>query len=450
MTPSASQERAIGLIERKIESKEPGFIFVTGKAGTGKSTVLRAIRAKRQLIVAAPTGLAAVNVRGETIHRAFGLRVGPQSRSKTRNLGEDAADLLDAADAIVIDEISMVRADILDAINWTLQKTLGRPAPFGGKLVVCFGDMCQLEPVVSREESDIITKSYPSPFWFDAKVFSHSQDLFGEEEERLDLVTAELTDVFRQSDQEFIDALNLIRLGDPAGLSYINTRAGARPPVTDPPVALTLTNDQAAIINGERLGCLTTERKKYEASISGDFGDKHPTENELVLAIGAQVMLIRNGLSTTGERLTNGEIGEVVAFEQEGPRVLFRSGVETVVGRALWERITYAKDDQDEIVEEPVGKFEQIPLRLAWAITVHKSQGQTLDSALLQMEMQARTHGQLYVALSRVRSMEGLYLRRRLTPKDLSFNKRVREFLNLQAPEVQPEKNFNFDFAGAF
>ncbi len=450
MTPSASQTRAIEMIERAIERREPGFIFVTGKAGTGKSTVLRAIRAKRKLIVCAPTGLAAVNVRGETLHRTFGLRVGPQSRSKTRNLGDDAADLLDAADAVVIDEISMVRADMLDAANWTLQKTLGRPTPFGGKLIVCFGDMCQLEPVVSQEESDIITERYSSPFWFDAKVFSHSADLFGEEQERLDLVTAELTDVFRQSDEEFINALNLIRLGDPAGLNYINSRAGARPPVTDPPIALTLTNKEAAIINGERLGRLTTERKTYDATISGDFGEQHPTENELVLAIGAQVMLIRNGQSTSGDRLTNGEIGEVVGFEQEGPRVLFRSGVETVVGRALWERITYAKDDKDEIVEEPVGKFEQIPLRLAWAITVHKSQGQTLDSALLEMEMQARTHGQLYVALSRVRSMEGLYLRRRLTPKDLSFNRRVREFLSLQSAPAEPERTFDFNFAGAF
>lgn len=452
MTPSASQTRAIEMIERAIDRREPGFLFITGEAGTGKSTVLRAIRSKKKLIVAAPTGLAAVNVRGETLHRAFRLPIGPITRARTRALNDEMTDILAACDAIAIDEISMVRADVLDGVDWTLQKSLGDPRPFGGKLIISIGDMCQLEPVVGKDEADFMKERYSSPFWFDAKVFSHSRpSLFdGEEQARIDLVTAALTDVFRQSDPDFIAALNLIRMGDPAGIAHINRRALIQPPITEPPVALTMTNNQASSINNERLSRLSTEKRTYSASKSGEFGEQLPTENELVLAVGAQVMICRNGISETGERLVNGDVGEVVGFTLDGPRVLFRNGIETVVGRAVWERITYGKSEDGDITEDPVGKFEQVPLKLAWAITIHKSQGQTMDSAVLELEQQARTHGQLYVALSRVRSMEGLFLRRKLSPRDIAFSPRVREFLNLQAPEAQAEPTFRFDFAGAF
>ncbi|AIE83508.1 DEAD/DEAH box helicase [Fimbriimonas ginsengisoli] len=438
---SEDQQRAIDLIMEAAKEKQGRFIFVTGKAGTGKSTVLKKIRDRARCLVAAPTGLAAVNVGGMTIHRLFGLKIGPQSRNKVNAMRHP--EIAAAADLIVLDEISMVRADVLDAINVCLQKSLRNKLPFGGKTVVAIGDMWQLEPVVKEDEREWIEKKFGSPFWFDAEVFRAlpAQGELGEApSEGISIETCELTQVFRQiGDPDLITALNAIRIGDPSGLAFLNQRVGIQAPLGEEPVVLTFGNAKAAAINRSRLASLTTESKVYTAAIGGEFDERDmPVDNEITLKIGAQVMFARNTVDEWGVQVSNGTVGEVVGFERNGPRIKLRNGNEIVATPLEWKKIRYAIDlkEGEKITEEVAGSFSQVPLKLAWAITTHKAQGQTLDSALLELEMKAFAHGQLYVALSRVRTLAGLYLRRGLNADDLIVNDRVREFCGVPKPEA--------------
>ena len=436
---SDGQRAALAAVLAAARSDEPRFLFVTGRAGTGKSTVLREMRDRLKVVVVAPTGLAAVNVGGETAHKFFGLRTGALTRSATRPSQRE--DVIRRADVIALDEISMVRADMLDAISWTLQKTLRSDLPFGGKTVVAFGDMMQLEPVVDDswqqlQDNRVAEQRYRSPFWFDAKVLQTSaQARLIEGEPAIAVETHELREVFRQVGQpEFLDALNLVREGDARGLDHLNRRAGAPAPVGDAPVALTFGNRQADLINARRLNALATETRTFHAEIEGEAPAERdvPVSGELTLRVGAQVMVCRNVYDGDGRLVSNGAVGEVVGFGGDGPVVALRDGRTIVVGPAKWPKNGYVYDaGDDDLREELLGAFTQIPLKLAWAVTVHKSQGQTLDSAILELEMRAFAHGQLYVALSRVRRFEGLFLRRRLTPHDILVAPRVREFLGL-------------------
>jgi hypothetical protein len=460
---SESQERAINLIREARGSNR--VLFVTGKAGTGKSTVLNWVRDHFRVVVMAPTGLAAVNVGGVTIHRFFKFKPGPLTL-KQDALGDKEAAVLRAAEAIIVDEVSMVRADVLDAMNRKLQKTLGTKLPFGGKLLVLVGDMWQLEPVVSEgEEQKFIQRRYKSPFWFDALVLtdpkSRKQDsLFDDEEEpgALQVETVELVDVFRQKDEAMVEALNKVRVGDFDGLSFFNTRVGASLPPGEPPVAITFGNRKAKAINETRLGSLPGAERKYKAVVEGEMKDSElPADLELSIKVGAQVMFIRNGLygpsrtiiGANGEPMeipdldsceyvSNGEVGKVLAVDGEYPLVELRDGRVVLATPTTWEKIEYGFNvETDEITETVIARFVQIPLRLAWAITTHKAQGQTLETAVIEAEIPAFAHGQLYVALSRVKSPEGLILRRRLAREDLFVNKRVREFLGVEAPKAK-------------
>lgn len=445
---STEQQAAVDRVLALARARNGGVIFLTGQAGTGKSVVVRRIRDLLNCVVVAPTGLAAINVNGATIHSTFKLRIGPLTRGSVNALSYEKRSAIERCDLIVVDEISMVRADIKDAIHHVLQKTLRNDLPFGGKPILVVGDMWQLEPVVGRDGSDeLISQKYRSPFWFDAHILGGPRGagcLFQEGiGDPTQIETLELRTVFRQTgNPEFLAALNAIRVGDPAGLDYFNQRAGLVP-VEEPPVILTYGNNRADSVNTSRLAALSGTPHTYEGVISGDFKESDCiVPVHLTLKVGAQVMFARNFVGDDGSPVVNGSVGEVIGLADSGPVVELRDGRIVRAQSEIWTKIGYSYDmKSDKVVEQVGGSFTQIPLKLAWASTVHKAQGATLDSALLEMEMQSFAHGQLYVALSRVRKIDGLFLRRKLTPEDIQVNERVREFCGHSKPEAaQPKK----------
>ena len=321
----------------------------------------------------------------------------------------------------------MVRADLLDAINWTLQKTLGNDLPFGGITIVALGDMWQLEPVVKDEEKDMFgsgkTATYRSHFWFDAKCLAVTGSLFGEEQVKVE--THELKEIFRQKNPAFIDALNEIRVGDSHGMFYMNERAKGAPPKNC--VNLAFTNKKAETGNQEQLDQIAGESTVFEASMEGEPDKDYPAHVKLELKVGARVMITKNGVASDGGNVVNGDCGEITRLTG-GVWVYLDSGREIRLDRAEWVTSEYGIDiEKDAVTEVEKGKFIQYPLKLGWWITVHKSQGQTLDRVNLSLERRAFSHGQLYVALSRVRTFEGLHLARKLTPSDICVNERVAE-----------------------
>lgn len=426
-------------IDRCLNHRGPNVLFITGNAGTGKSTVLRELRKRMRLLVCAPTGLAAINVRGETIHRMFGLKIGPLMESSTRSVARERAHVLRGADAIVIDEISMVRADLLDGINWTLQKTFDSKEPFAGYPLIVIGDLMQLEPVTG-DDWDKIKQFYKSPFWYDAHVFTGGtqQQLIGAKSE---IEMVELTQVFRQvGNPEFVDALNAIRVGNADGLTYINARAGIAPPPDNSIVSLTFTNKAATATNARRMGELPGDMRVFEAVVSGEFPEKDlPSPRELELKVGSQVMVTRNIVPQDGSGgyVANGSVGQIVGFLRNAPVVRLKDQT-LVLERATWEKIGYElSDDHKRLVEVVEGTYSQFPIKLAWAVTVHKAQGQTLESAIIELESRSFAHGQLYVALSRVKSFDSLYLRRVIGRDDIRVDAGVSEFLRARRKNRQ-------------
>lgn len=434
MTLSAEQIRAV-ITAGLAMGTGGGFVFITGKAGTGKSTILRTLRESGlSLVVCAPTGLAALNVGGVTLHSQFGLPMGAAIAENAKPLDHKKSGVIKAADAVVIDEVSMVRADQLDYIDVSLRRTFNPDLPFGGITILVFGDMWQLEPVAKAEEWKLLDGEYRSPFWFDAKVFSGAKGLLADVPAAV-IKTVSLEQVFRQAgDPQLIDALNLIRLGDPAGIPYIN-EIGMRPvPAGEPIPTLCLTNERAAAINRTELARLPDEVHMFEGELTGEFGRELPAELQLALKVGARVMAIKNVADREQQiRVVNGDIGEVIRFDHRGdPVVRYPDGRAWTASAESWDKKKYRveRDGKSRTIhEETTGSFKQIPLKLAWGITVHKSQGQTLQNAVIDFDRQSQTHGQTYVALSRVRSGDGLYLRRPLQPSDLCINSRVREFV---------------------
>lgn len=394
------------------------LFFVTGRAGTGKSTILQQLAQKwnGQCAVVAPTGLAALQVGGQTIHSFFGLPHGPISEGdeqiRVYPRGHPKARLLRNLRALIIDEVSMVRADILDAMDWSLRKNCERDAPFAGKTVVLFGDPWQLEPVVeSGGSAEMLRERYASPFFFDAHAFRESSKH-----------TFLLEQVHRQSDPEFLWALDRLRTGHRDCLDYFNLRVGL-PDLDQDTVTLTSTNRHANAINSAALGRLPGAGLQYRGVFSGDFGDALPVDLHLELKPGAQVMLAMNG-----PNWSNGTLGKVVDCYPDGVEVATKSGAH-LVPPATWEKIRYRWNTEAKRIErERVGSFTQVPIRLAWAMTVHKSQGQTLDKARVDLDVGAFAHGQAYVALSRCRSIEGLTLVNPLTAEDLVVNESVARF----------------------
>lgn len=453
-TPASSSVRALSPEQdelfRLIEDTRE-HVFVTGRAGTGKSTLLQhlAWNTEKQIAVCAPTGVAALNVEGQTIHSLFRLPIGLIADSELEQ-SEPARKIMNAIDTLVIDEISMVNADLMDAIDRSLRQARRRRSePFGGVQIVMFGDPYQLSPVPPRgDELRYIRDHYRSFWFFDAQVWAGPRGDAGaiRSDGLLDLGRVgaplhirELREIHRQSDPEFKMMLNAVRHGIvTAEIAGKLNAAGARPvpePVDGEPPIITLAtrNDIVNRINQRHLDALPGPVQRARADVTGDFGrgEAYPADVELQLKVGAQVMFLRNDLGGKGDgpRWVNGSIGTVTRIAGGTVRVEL-DGEEHDVEPTVWERFRYAYDPGSrKLTRDIVAEFTQFPLRLAWAVTIHKSQGKTYDRAIIDLGSGAFAPGQTYVALSRLTSLDGLYLSRPLRPSDILVDADVRRFM---------------------
>ncbi len=410
----------------RFESGE--HLFITGRAGTGKSTLLQLIRrtTHRRLAVLAPTGVAALNIRGQTIHSFFGfpgklLTLDDVRRSSKRGLYEKL-------DTLIIDEVSMVRADLLDVVDAFLRLNRDRPhQPFGGVQLVVFGDLFQLPPVIASDVERLIFQGddaqYNSPYFFDSSVWKEAE-----------LEMIELNQVFRQKARQFVRLLDAVREGhfDEDDLLDLNLRCVSEEEYgSAPAITLTSTNKLADAINYRELTRLTGNAQRYVGTLEGSFDSRNlPTDLALALKPGAQVMFVRNDAE---KRFVNGSIGRVISAETERLIVHIEEDskrVDVQVSPETWENIRYTLDPAQpgKIVEEVTGTFKQMPIKLAWAITIHKSQGKTFDRMQLDLGHGAFESGQTYVALSRCRTLDGIRLARPLRQRDILVDERVGEW----------------------
>ncbi|MFJ6549631.1 ATP-dependent RecD-like DNA helicase [Microbacterium sp. NPDC091676] len=448
---SEEQQELFRLIEDTRE-----HVFITGRAGTGKSTLLQhfAWNTKKQIAICAPTGVAALNVEGQTIHSLFRLPIGLIGDGDI-DQNDATRRILNAIETLVIDEISMVNADLMDAIDRSLRQARGRRGePFGGVQIVMFGDPYQLAPVPPRGDEARYVKDHYRSFWFfDAKVWAGpstapstgsgtqgTQGALFEVDTRAELHVRELVQIHRQSDDGFKSMLNAVRYGRvTAEIAGILNAQGARTPPEPEPgevpmITLATRNDIVNSINSRHLAALPGKEQTARAEVNGDFGRGEaslPAESELKLKVGAQVMFLRNDTAMTGEppRWVNGTIGTVTRILGGTVRVEI-DGEEVDVEPAVWERFRYAYDpNTKKLSRDVVAEFTQFPLRLAWAVTIHKSQGKTYDRAVIDLGSGAFAPGQTYVALSRLTSLEGLYLSRPLRPSDIRVDEDVRRFM---------------------
>ncbi len=406
-------------------------VFITGKAGTGKSTLLSYFRQQtnKAIAVLAPTGVAAINVDGETIHSFFKFKPGttPSEAHKLggKIAGTDKVTTYAAIETIIIDEISMTRADLLDAIDAFLRAALQKEASFAGKQLIMIGDLYQLPPVARGEERKALQEVYTTPYFFSAKCI---QKLI--ESNSLQLV--ELEKVYRQSDPEFIERLNQIRLGDRDTdlLNHINTRV-IKPdthPINDG-IYLTSRNDQADATNREELQKLPGAAKVFTAQIAGEFpSSSYPAPEQLELKPAARIMFLNN--DPLG-RWVNGTLGEILSVNEEEIEVrIAETGFKVHVAPHKWDLSKTIYDHKIKgLSRQSIGSFTQIPMRLAWAITIHKSQGKTFDKVVIDLGRSAFELGQTYVALSRCRSLQGISLVRPLRPGDIRMDHKVSKFL---------------------
>lgn len=400
-------------------------VFITGRAGTGKSTLLGHFKSvsKKRLAVIAPTGVAAVNVGGQTIHSFFGFKpnitVGKVKVSKKRRIFE-------ALDAIIIDEISMVRADILDCIDRFLRVNRGNLGePFGGVQMILFGDLYQLPPIVSGAERAHFSTFYRSPYFFDSDAF-----------EGLGLEIIELDEVYRQKDREFVSLLDGVRhnrISD-EHLKRLNARVmpSFEPKENEFYVRLCTLNSMADEINAAELEKIKAYEYRFRAASEGDFGNEYmPCEQELKLKLGAQVMFLNND---SEKRWVNGSMGKVIGFRRENENYAIQVELPTkekvAVNPHTWELFRPKLDPlRNALAYETIGSFTQYPLRLAWAITIHKSQGKTFEKAIIDFGHGTFAPGQAYVALSRCTTLEGMVLKRPLEKRHVMVDKKIADFM---------------------
>lgn len=423
-------------------------IFLTGKAGTGKTTFLHSLKAetKKQMAIVAPTGVAAINAGGTTIHSFFQLPFTPfvPTVQGKKDLVEKIKmtsfrrKVLQELELLVIDEISMVRADVLDAVDTILKHFRYRNnEPFGGVQVIFIGDMFQLSPVAIENEWRLLSGFYKSPYFFHSQVISQQPP-----------VHIEFDKIFRQTNADFISLLNEIRNNrlSEEGLKLLQSRYNPTfiPAKEDTYITLTTHNYKADKTNSDELSKLNGKIYRFQAGIKGDFPEKsYPTEKELVLKIGAKVMFIKNDNQTV-RRFFNGKIGIIEDIEENTIFIKCPEDNEIIeLERMVWENVRYSTNDKTkQIEEETIGTFEQYPLRLAWAITIHKSQGLTFEKAIIDAE-DAFSPGQVYVALSRCRSLEGMVLWSKINPNSIENDRQIVEHEQRKLPALELEKILN-------
>ena len=414
-------------------------IFLTGKAGTGKTTFLRTVmqQSRKRPIVVAPTGVAAINAGGVTIHSFFQLPFSPyvpgaKVESKF-DFSREKRKIIASIDLLIIDEISMVRADLLDAIDAVLRRFRDHNLPFGGVQLLLIGDLAQLTPVVTPEDERLLKPYYDTPYFFGSKAL-----------QQIDYVTIQLEHVYRQQDESFIKILNEVRNGHPSAeaLAQLNSRAilNSQFSILNSQLAIRLTthNHLANYYNESELQKLPGRSYSYRAEIKGTFPDySYPTAETLELKVGAQVMFVKNDPS--GEHLYyNGRIGRVMEASEKHLTVYCEGDANAIEVEPLeWENTRYTLNEVTREIESEVqGTFKQLPLRLAWAITIHKSQGLTFDHAIIDAN-QSFAPGQVYVALSRCRTLEGLTLATPLEARSIINDQRVDSYIAQQESEAE-------------
>jgi hypothetical protein len=403
-------------------------LFVTGRAGTGKSTLLNHLshNTSKQIVICAPTGVAALNVGGQTIHSLFRLPIGVIADHELEQ-SDQLRKLLNSIETLVIDEVSMVNSDLLDAIDRSLRQARQRKnEPFGGVQVVLFGDPYQLAPVPGDpDERAYFEDRYRSMWFFDALVW-----------EETDLTIYELTSIHRQHEGEFKFMLNAVRHnGVTAEIAERLNTVGARQAPSDGIITLATTNSAVTRINATELARLSGKVLTAKAEISGEFGGRaYPADDALDLKVGAQVMFLRNDTQEGGtQRWVNGSVGTVTKIASTVWVEI--DGRDHEVKPAVWEKFKYSYSARTKALrKDVVAEFTQFPLRLAWAVTIHKSQGKTYDRAIIDLGSRSFAPGQTYVALSRISSLDGLYLSRPLRPSDIIVDDNVVRFMS----RVQP------------
>lgn len=408
-------------------------VFLTGKAGTGKSTFLKYICAhtRKEHVVLAPTGIAAVNVGGQTLHSFFKIPFkpllpddpdfSPRRIRKTLRFSSEKVKLIRKLELIIIDEISMVRCDVIDFIDKVLRVySNNMREPFGGKQLLFVGDIFQLEPVVTRDMRDILRRYYQQFFFFNARVFN-----------KLGLIPIELIKIYRQTDSQFISMLDRVRVSHAtvADMQLLNGRYN--PNYTEPDNGFVMTlasrRDTVDAINDEHMQSLTTPEYVFMGEVTDVFPDNDlPTSKELILKQGAQVIFIRNDKEN---RWVNGTLGKVSKLDDDGIEVELENGEGYVLDQEIWENVQYSYDEKEKkVVENVVGTFRQYPIKPAWALTVHKSQGLTFNNIVIDFAGGAFTSGQTYVALSRCTSLEGITLLKPLSQRDIIVSTAIIDF----------------------
>lgn len=437
-----NEENKALIFAEKLVEETTSSIFLTGKAGTGKSTFLRKIASssEKNLVVLAPTGIASINAKGQTIHSFFKVPFGPlqpaDARLRKIKFKPAKLEIIESLELLIIDEISMVRADVLDAIDFLLRKFRKVARPFGGVQMLLVGDLFQLEPVVPREEKEFLENFYRTAYFFSAWVFNE-----------MDIVNLELQKIYRQSDPYFIALLNKIRSKKATydDLVALNNRP-SKQSKEDKNFYITLstTRKKAKEINDLKLLELKEKEFVYEGVIKDKFPvNSLPTDFELKLKKGAQVIFIQNDYSGA-KKYVNGSIGKIIELDEGTIIVQLENGKKLEVEQTFWENMEYKFNPETNKIEDTViGTFTQYPLKLAWAITIHKSQGLTFENVKIDLDRGAFAAGQLYVALSRCTRIEGIILRTKIKQSDIIVRQEVIDYYSKMNDKAQLMKAIN-------